>query len=215
MLFSIRSGLTSLAELRGRRVVVPQYWFTPTVWQRMIVQDEYGIRPEEMSWLCLQPERFDPPGVPGGVRVDYDSSGRSARDVLADGDADASLGSGPRGPDDAIRPAFPDPLQAQRDFYLRTGISSLQHVTVVKEELASGELVAALCDLYERAKEQANPEPPAGMGDLLGDDPWHFGIAANRTTLEALLRAAHTQGMIARSMQVEELFAPNLPLQYR
>jgi 4,5-dihydroxyphthalate decarboxylase len=41
---------------------------------------------------------------------------------------------------------------------------------------------------------------------LLGDDPWPYGVAANRPTLDAFLRHHHEQGLSARLVTVEELF---------
>jgi 4,5-dihydroxyphthalate decarboxylase len=40
-----------------------------------------------------------------------------------------------------------------------------------------------------------------------GDDWWPYGIEENRTTLTAFLRYAHEQGVTARALAPEELFA--------
>jgi 4,5-dihydroxyphthalate decarboxylase len=49
------------------------------------------------------------------------------------------------------------------------------------------------------------------MVQLMGDDPWPYGIGPNRKALEALVEGAHDQELVGRRYQVEELFAPNLP----
>ena len=44
--------------------------------------------------------------------------------------------------------------------------------------------------------------------DLLGDDPWPYGLEANRTTLSAFLAFAFEQGVCARGLEPEDLFPP-------
>jgi 4,5-dihydroxyphthalate decarboxylase len=43
---------------------------------------------------------------------------------------------------------------------------------------------------------------------VLGDDPWPYGLDANRKTLDAFLRYHHEQGLSPRQLAAEELFAP-------
>jgi 4,5-dihydroxyphthalate decarboxylase len=43
---------------------------------------------------------------------------------------------------------------------------------------------------------------------LMGDDPWPYGIAANRKTLDTYLRYHHEQGLSKRRFAVEDIFAP-------
>jgi 4,5-dihydroxyphthalate decarboxylase len=44
--------------------------------------------------------------------------------------------------------------------------------------------------------------------DLMGDDFWPYGLAANRKALETFLRHHHAQGLSARLLKPEELFHP-------
>jgi 4,5-dihydroxyphthalate decarboxylase len=43
---------------------------------------------------------------------------------------------------------------------------------------------------------------------LLGKDPWAYGLNANRKNLEAAVRYTHMQGLISRPMDLSELFVP-------
>ncbi|WP_124847389.1 hypothetical protein [Acidipila sp. EB88] len=45
---------------------------------------------------------------------------------------------------------------------------------------------------------------------LLGRDWWPYGIKANQTALEALLRYQHEQGITNRLFTIEEIFKPEL-----
>ena len=46
--------------------------------------------------------------------------------------------------------------------------------------------------------------------DEFPEDWWPYGVAANRTTIDAFLRYHHEQGLSSRRFTVEEIFAPAL-----
>jgi 4,5-dihydroxyphthalate decarboxylase len=56
---------------------------------------------------------------------------------------------------------------------------------------------------------------PAEITALLGDDPWPYGLAANRKVLDLFLKDAHDQQLTARQLTADELFAPDLPTAFR
>jgi len=43
---------------------------------------------------------------------------------------------------------------------------------------------------------------------LMGENFWPYGVEANRNTLEACLRHHREQGILKRSYNIEQLFAP-------
>src|SRR5207247_979196 len=148
-----------LSEIKGRTVGLPQYWMSSSVWQRGMLQHDYGVAATDVTWVSYQPERGNLPPPPG-VELRFDSSGRDARELLRAGEIDVSLstGGGPMGSlDDVARPVFPDRGGAEREYFQRTGIFPILHVTVMKEEAAEREpwLAGSLCEAYERAKKLA------------------------------------------------------------
>ncbi len=230
--FAANSDLDDLAAIKGRNVGVPQYWMSSSVWQRGMLQHDFGVAAQDVTWISYQPERFDLQ-PPAGVRMRYDASAQGAAELLEAGDIDVSLstGGGPAanlGP--VARPAFPNRAAAEREYFERTGIFPILHVTVMREELAEREpwLVGAICEAYERAKALArsreephdNDNPGSGettnhMRAMMGDDPWPYGISANRKALEALASMSFEQGMTRRQWRVEEWFPRELPAEYR
>jgi 4,5-dihydroxyphthalate decarboxylase len=202
-----------------------------SIWQRQILRQMYGIAAEDLRWVTLQPERGNM-SVPNGVPHRFEDGGRSAEDLAAVGDIDASFtpGGGRDAEGGSLVPAYPDRDGAQREYFERTGIFPIMHITVMKQELAEREpwIVESICEAYTRAKEKAtagqmptqSESPTAGetteeMVQLMGDDPWPYGVAANRKALEAFVETAHEQTLTGKRHKVEDLFPSNLPGNFR
>jgi 4,5-dihydroxyphthalate decarboxylase len=150
--------------------------------------------------------------------------------LLERGDIDAFIA--PRAPVGAVRHnpnigwLFRDPIAAGKDYYRRTGIFPIMHVTGVRRSLVEQHpwLPAAVLKAFERAKAIAVArladtaaskvtlpfveEQLKAARTSMGDDFWAYGVAANRATLESFLRHHHAQGLSARRIAVEELFHP-------
>jgi 4,5-dihydroxyphthalate decarboxylase len=237
VIVSAASHIHDLDELRGRKVGLPQFWMTSSVWHRLVLNQAHGVAQHEVNWVTTAPERMGTLGLPAEAR--QDTSGRSARELLLAGEVDAVMGpglgeGGGRGEGDAsssagVRPAFDDPNAAQRAYYEKTGVFPIVHLIVMKEELArqDPELVESLCDTFQHAKEEGLPEmldnpasrPLADLDrrqtqSLFGDDPWPYGVTANRKVLELFLGDVRQQGLVDRAMAVEELFASDLPTRF-
>ena len=62
------AGIATPQSLAGRRVAVPQYWLTSSVWHRGLLRDEYGVDAQSIDWFTIASERGAAP-LPPGVRV--------------------------------------------------------------------------------------------------------------------------------------------------
>ncbi len=51
--------------------------------------------------------------------------------------------------------------------------------------------------------------PMEEQGEILGSDPWPYGLEKNRRTVETLMNYQYEQGLIDRKLPIEELFAAN------
>jgi len=236
-LMSKQSGMRDLSELRGKRMGVSQYWMSSSVWQRLVLRQMYGIVPEEVNWVTTRSERMEGLKFPSKVKIVQDTSNRTPLDLLRVGEIDACMSPGNPQPGtqadqlgEVAVPAYSDGLAAQKDYFRKTGVFPIMHVTVIKEELALREprLLISLCDAYQRAKEDAlgkgqssslNPQNSEiwmeEMSDLMGDDQWPYGIGPNRRALEAFVETAYEQGLIGRPVKLEDLFAGGLPEKYQ
>jgi len=239
--FAPGSSLKDLSELRGKRVSLPQFWMTSSVWHRSLLHREYGVAQDQVQWITMAPERLASQGLPPEAK--QDTSGRGVRELLASGELDAQMGPGNegRGPAGVDRggnaesgpkpvPAFQNLTDALRAYYTKTRILPVAHLIVMKQELAEREprLVEALCNAFEAAKQRTFQDaldtpaerPIAGLSaeetkSLFGPDPWAYGISANRTVLQMFLDDARGQGLIAKPMSPDELFPANVPAQLR
>ena len=230
------AGIHDLSELRGKRAGTPQYWMSSCIWQRKILQDFYGVAPGEITWITLQPERLKELEFPHGVTVKRDASGRKPRELMEAGEIDAIFTPGggadvKPGGDDVVVGAYADNVSAQREYYEKTGIFPIMHVTVMKDELAREKpwVVESLCHAYGQAKKLAQSRetvrsssaPKAGettveMKELMGgEDPWPYGLKANRKALNAFVQAASEQHLVSRAIKVEDLFSSSLPESFR
>src|SRR2546430_5051259 len=46
-----KDRIRSPADLRGKRVGLPEYQLTACVWARIILQDEHGLKPSDLIWV--------------------------------------------------------------------------------------------------------------------------------------------------------------------
>ncbi len=222
------------ADLKGRKVGVPEYQLTAIVWARAILEDEYGVKPSDIHWIRGGIEHSGRPekimiDLPKGVRLDDAPEGATISDLLARGEIDGFIA--PRPPatlgQKNIGWLFADPIAAAKDYFRRTGIFPIMHLIGVRRALAEQHpwLPAAVFKAFERSKAWAVEylaDPSASKAtlpfleervlearELMGDDYWAYGLEPNRKTLETFLRHHHAQGLSQRLLTPEELFHPS------
>lgn len=160
------AAIAAPADLRGKRILVPQYWLTSSVWHRGLLAHEYGISAEAVEWLTTNDERVDV-RPPAGVRVTQIMNRplpeffTLCAGLIADGTADVILAPRSLAPHDGLRPLFADAAAAAFGYLERTGIYPLMHTLVAGGELLREDprLAATLLDLFERSKAQAYARP--------------------------------------------------------
>jgi 4,5-dihydroxyphthalate decarboxylase len=145
------SGIQKPADLKGKRIGVPEYQQTAALWARGVLQHEFGVKPSDMDWWMERTEERSHGGhtgftPPTGVRFHRIPAEQSMATMLLSGELDASLlYLGERNLVDrsgvdlsgnpAIRPLFPDPAAEGVRYYQKTGIFPINHGVVVKRSL--------------------------------------------------------------------------------
>jgi 4,5-dihydroxyphthalate decarboxylase len=221
---SAAAGVATLGDLRGKRVGLPQFWMTSSVWHRGILS-QAGVPQAEVTWYTAAEERLAGLETPSGVDVRLRAGPPSLEQMLLKGDLDALMT--PRSHEAFVRDRpglslpYQDVVQATLDYFERTGVYPVMHFVVLSAEVDARHpwLAPAVFDAFARAKRcalaaGAAPELPVGaraddFARVLGQDPWPFGLEHNRRALQTFLDFAVTQGLLGSSMRVEDLFAPS------
>jgi 4,5-dihydroxyphthalate decarboxylase len=223
------------ADLKGKRVGLPEYQLTAHVWARAILQDDFGVSPADIQWVR---GGIDTPGrpekiklqLPPDVRLENAPDGMTISELLDRGEIDGFIA--PRPPSGAalrnpnVGWLFDDPTATAKDYFKRTGIFPIMHVVGVRRTLAELHpwLPGAVFKAFNQSKAAALElladtsatkvtlpfveEQLKAARETMGEDYWSYGVAPNVRTLEAFLHHHHAQGLSARRMQVDALFHP-------
>jgi 4,5-dihydroxyphthalate decarboxylase len=230
---NVNAGIDKPEDLKDRRVGVPEWQMTATVWLRGFLQDDYGVRPSDLYWLTgglESSERKEKVSLtlPPEIKIENIAPGKTLSDMLVSGEVDALLTAQVPAPYvkrvPQVRRLFADTRQAEADHFRRTGIFPIMHVMVIREEFyqrhpwVAQSLYKALAEAKDRCIDAifkndaihsvlpwAGPHAE-GVRKLMGDNFWPYGVEANRQTLETFLRYSHEQGLTARLLKVDELF---------
>ena len=236
------SGIARPEDLAGRRIGVPEYQMTATVWVRGILADEYGVdpaSPEYRSGGQEEPGREEkiPLSLPARFRLRPIGPEQTLSRMLAEGGIEAlhaartpsTLATRP----DAVRRLFEDPAAVERDYFRRTRIFPIMHLVVIRREVyeANRWIAGTLLKAFGRAKDLAQaaieeagayaamlPWAAAHAAEaraLMGPDWWPYGLDANRHVLDTFLRYHHEQGLSPRRLAPEALFAPETLGEFR
>lgn len=225
------------ADLKGKTIGVPEYQITANVWIRGILKDEYGIDPEDINWVrggveeAGRDER-SPIELPPAVKLTQVPDDKTLSQMLASGEIDGYIGA--RAPScflngvENVGRLFGDNyIEAEKDYFKRTGIFPIMHMVGIKRKLAEENpwLAVSLYKAFAESKRLAMKE----LGEichlvvslpwmvhhydeakkLMGDDVWRYGLEENRHVIETFARYHHEQGLSKRLVKPEELFAPS------
>jgi 4,5-dihydroxyphthalate decarboxylase len=213
---ALTSRLDGPAALAGKRIGVRSYTQTTCVWVRGILQAEYGVDPDKVSWVVVEDshvaEYRDPPNVEPAA------DGKTLDSMLKSGEIDAAIGLRKVDPAE-VRTVIPEADKAAFDWYRKTRVYPANHAMVVKSEILAAHpwLGKEILALFEKAKAEAyrrNPlKPPADPDRArlvaeIGGDPLPYGIAANRASIEMLLGFCTQQKLTPHTYRIDELFDP-------
>jgi 4,5-dihydroxyphthalate decarboxylase len=229
------SGIASPADVAGRRVGIPEYQMTASVWIRGILAEHHGVpvpSPTYVTGGLEQPNRPEKLALnlPRDIRIERIGPEDTLARMLADGAIDAlytarqpsTFTSAP----DAVRRLFPDSKDAELAYYRATSILPIMHTVVLRRDVYERNpwLAETLAKAFREAKALAYAESYdtaalplmlpwlaqdiESLRALMGDDYWAYGLQPNRQALETFLRYSHEQGLSDRQLAVEELFAP-------
>ncbi|WP_092817820.1 substrate-binding domain-containing protein [Halopenitus malekzadehii] len=222
------------SDLKGKKVGVPEYQMTASLWVRGILADEYGVAPADVEWYHGGEED---PGreeklaldLPEDISLSYIPGDRTLSGMIGDGTLDALVTA--RTPSsfdgESVVRLFPNFRDVEREYYQKTGHFPIMHTVVLRTDVYEENpwIAQELNKAFHKAKELClerigdttalqNALPwlhgeVERTREIMGDDYWPYGVEANRDTLETMTRYSYEQGLTEEKLDIGDLFAPN------
>ena len=236
--FYIRAdgSIKQSGDLKGRRIGIPEWSQTATVYARGWLHHQGGVKLDEVEWVQAgvnKPGRVEMATLklPAGVRYTQEP-GKSLVELLLAGEIDCMISAHPPHEFEIGNPAitrlFPDYREVEEAYFDDTGIYPIMHTIAIKRDVYEEYpwIARNLMTAFEEARDRsvkrltevtASQIPvPWGYENALrtgrkifGDHGlWPYGIEPSRTTIEAFLQYCDEQGVTHRKLTPEELYAP-------
>jgi 4,5-dihydroxyphthalate decarboxylase len=225
-------GIASPKDLEGKTLGIPEWAQTAGIYARGFLSETAGVDLRKIRWVQAgineagREEKVEfklPPGIQYEQRRDTSISA-----MLLSGEVDAAISA--RMPDtfklggDKIARLYPDYRSEEMRYHAATGIYPIMHVVAFRRAVFERYPWVAM-NLF-KAFEQAKQRSLERMQDLtasripvpwaaaiagewsknFGDDPFPYGLEANRKTLDAFCRFAYDQGVTAKRLTPDDLF---------
>ncbi len=170
------AGIERPADLKGKRVGVPEYQQTAALWTRGVLEHEFGVAPRDMEfWMERTPSHSHRAAIgftpPPGVTINQIPSEKNIGSMMLSGELDAVIhyivnpnlvdrSTADLWNHPAVKPLFQDPLAEGVRYYRKTGIFPINHGMVIRKEIAEKHpwVILNLYKAFERANEMADRE---------------------------------------------------------
>jgi 4,5-dihydroxyphthalate decarboxylase len=201
LLSLVDSQFDAPATLRGKRIGIRAYAQTTGVWIRGVLQHEFDVAPEDVTWVTTEgshvPSFTDPANVLRVRETDLVA-------MLRSGQVDAIVASPHvvKGTTD-LRCVVPDAQAAGQAWAKRERVHGVNHVLSVQTVLIERNpwVVDELARCFVAARNWAGQHADDGKRFV------PFGDDANRRSIDLMLRYAYEQRLSARRFEYDELFA--------
>ena len=196
--FNIEHGDLKPRDIEGRRVGVRTYAQTTGLWVRGILQHEYGVNLDKVTWLTVDEshltEYHDPANcerLPPGRKIDQ---------MMLDGEIAAAILGVDMPKDPRVRTLVPDPQAAATAWYQREGIIPINHMFAVHTDISKKrpDVVREIFRMIVESRALAPSTVTSALPPL--------GLEANRKGLEMAIEWSYEQKIIPRRLKVDELF---------
>ena len=229
------SGIKEPKDLIGKRIGNPEYQMTAPAWIRGILQDEYDVPVDSVTYFTGGEEEPGRPeklklNLPPNIKVERIGPQQTLSAMLASGEIDAlytaRMPSSYLNGGGKVKRLFGSYVDIEKAYYRKTKIFPIMHTVVIRRDVyeqnrwVAQSLYKAFCeaqaetykDLYETAALKAMlPWLTAHVEEAraeMGEDFWPYGLEKNYATLDTFLRYSFEQGLSKRKLNPQDLFAP-------
>jgi 4,5-dihydroxyphthalate decarboxylase len=243
--YHVDSGINQPADLVGKRIGIGEYQQTAALWQRGILEHDFGVSQYKVDWYMERTEELSHGGATGftpppGISFRRIPPDESLASMLVNNELDAAaIGSpwknmpnvigrshripGTGGDWTKVKLLFTDRRAEGARFFKKWGFLPVNHAYTIRGDVYRKHPWVAF-NLYTgfvKAKEFFNAklldsiptalffgrEYLAMTQEMFGQDPYPYGVRSNQKMLETLIDFSHEQGLTAKKMKLEELFA--------
>jgi 4,5-dihydroxyphthalate decarboxylase len=243
--YNVDSGIRKPEDLAGKRVGVGEYQQTAALWQRGILEHDFGVSRYKVHWYMERTEELSHGGATGftppqGISFQRIPPDKSMASMLVAGELDvAAINSpwqhmpdvigrshripGTGGDWTKVKMLFSDRIAEGKRFFQKWSFLPVNHAYAIRGDVYKKHPWVAfnLYTAFVKAKEHFNAkladsipsalffgrEYLAMTREVFGNDPYPYGVKANRKMLETLIDFSHEQGLITKKPKLEELFA--------
>lgn len=242
--YNTGSGIEKPQDLAGKRLGIGEYQQTAALWQRGLLEHDFGVSQYKIHWYMERTEELSHGGATGftpppGISFQRIPPDKSMASMLANNELDAAAINSPwknmpnvigrshripgSGDQSKVKQLFPDRIAEARRFFQQWGFVPVNHAYTIRGDIYEKYPWVAfnLYSAFLKAKAHFNARLvesiPTGLffgkeylamtQEIFGNDPYPYGVKANRKMLETLIDFSHEQGLITKKPKAEELFA--------
>jgi 4,5-dihydroxyphthalate decarboxylase len=226
-------GIEVPAQLAGGRVGVAEYQLTANVWIRGILSEHYDLPVTSVTYVTgglEDPGRIEkkPLDLPQSISIERAPAGKTLSRMLDEGEIDAIYS--PRAPSTyrtgRVARLFSDCAAVEQAWFRESGLFPIMHTVAIRRELYDEArwlaqslykaFEASLALTWEALRDSSALRyslpwmitQAEEMWDVLGPNPWVYGLEPNRANLSTFLRYSYEQGLASRLRTPDDLFAP-------
>jgi 4,5-dihydroxyphthalate decarboxylase len=243
--YHIDSGIAKPEDLAGKRIGIGEYQQTAALWQRGILEHDFGVSQYKVHWYMERTEELSHGGATGfipppGISFQRIPPDKSMASMLVTHELDAAainspwrntanfIGrshriSGAGGDWSKVNPLFADRIAEGKRFFENWGFLPVNHAYTIRGDVyrkypwAAFNLYAAFVKAKAAFNARLLDGIPSGLffgkeylamtRQIFGEDPYPYGLKANRKMLQTLVDFSHEQGLTKGKAKIEELFA--------
>jgi len=187
-------GIKTPVDLRGKKVATVGYSSSGLTHIRGILQEQYGVKPNEIEWIAVQKDSSVKltGGAsawekirPVGVSITDAPAGEDESSLLISGKVDAILHPAePKVYQDRnpiVERLFKDHRTVEKDFYSKTGMFPIMHSVAIRKKTLNANpwLAKAAFEAYSQAKFN-DYQYMRNLGWVMDSLPW-YGQEFNET----------------------------------
>ena len=230
----VNANINRPCDLVNKRVGIAEYVQSACLWARGILQHDFGMDPFQVQWHAERSGAESTGAVlgflpPEGIALQQIPAGKDLVSMLIAHELDAAMvGRIPQSSaSDAsgikVRPLFEDVIAEGKRFFDQHGYIPANHTYVIRGDVLRKHpgVAVNLYHAFKEAKALAQRSLPqripsglvfgaeylARVREMFGEDPFPYGVAANRAMLETVVQFSQEQGLIHDRPTIDQLFA--------